>query len=1212
MRKLILCLLVIALLMPFYLAEGSKIASFEDKVEAALLKAEELRTEILGSPGVEINNSEKVFVEIEEERIPASLTELSSFREGRVEVFVLLEDQPLVEKAVSMGVTLDSPLLEEYKDVLLKKQQAFITTAAMLDLSLRYRYTYSWVLNGFYVEAPISDLANLRTLPGVKETEFAEVCKLEDRFALEIIKAPQVWADPGVKGEGTTIAIVDTGVDYYHPDLGGGFGAGFKVIGGYDFGDNDADPMDWHSHGTHVAGIAAGKAASPMGINGVAPEAKIVGYKIVRGGEGFATSGAIAAAFEHMVTFRGPAGERVTAANLSFGAAGGFYTERLSHEIAMDNAVLAGIFVAGSAGNNANSTSQLTTVSPSGRTTVYPADIGIVGSPNTAGLVTMVAASNNTHQELFTNFLVVGVTPERRGYYFLGADSTDPVTVFAGKTLEVVPVPSFGNIQANYTGLDVSGKVALVSRGGLTGEDATFVNKIRLAQTNGAAMIIVHNDAARGEALLTMASAADLRIPRVFTGFAIGQWFRDNPANRNIIFDGARVPITITVADPDRIATFSSWGFTPEMGPKPEITTPGGTIYSTDLVTFAKTTYSHKSGTSMSAPYTAGISALVKQRRPTFTPQMIKAAMVNTATVLPHVGTALPASPRLQGGGRIDIPRVLATPALLTGLKDEVFISLGDTDAATTMTFSLKLRNLSDVSLTYTPATTVYRTLSSRAPTAYTGITVAFRREGSTITSITVGPRSEVNYEVVISIGAITVDYTFAEGFVTLTPTAGTTIPLSIPYVFFVGDFQDIRYKNDEPRFASNMVIDVPRDEYWSWYARTWLYWTPDSAVEGARLYLLGANHTGAVLSRANIAISPNNDNIQDNLWPVLSLMRGTKDLKIQIRGDTIVSPLTLFSERWVRKNRSDFIFRSGWANYWLWKDVNIPEGSYNLDFIAEVPSDPSPGDPVSRQTITLPFNVDVTPPEVSITSASRTDTNLTVSWSASDPTKPGRSGIWGHQAIFIPEVGTAVYSPILAPGATSHTFTGVPDVEAQVRVVTWDNAGNAQVAYGGSFKPLRLEAGWNLVGLSSRPANPDVSSVFPGLAVYSVDPANGRLIPATTIEEGKAYWVNATTAITLRLTETFRLDPTVTVSVPSGLNHLENVYMASIPVTALSFRFRGVTYTFSEAVTNRLISPTVQINVLGRGYVTTTTLIPRVGFMLQTYVPLEIIFRRP
>ena len=81
-------------------------------------------------------------------------------------------------------------------------------------------------------------------------------------------------------GKGQTVCIIDTGVNYSHPDLGGCFGANCKVIGGYDFVNNDADPMDDNGHGTHVAGIIAANGS----INGVAPEAKIVALKVCNSG----------------------------------------------------------------------------------------------------------------------------------------------------------------------------------------------------------------------------------------------------------------------------------------------------------------------------------------------------------------------------------------------------------------------------------------------------------------------------------------------------------------------------------------------------------------------------------------------------------------------------------------------------------------------------------------------------------------------------------------------------------------------------------------------------------------------------------------------------------------------------------------------------------------------------------------------------------------
>jgi thermitase len=88
------------------------------------------------------------------------------------------------------------------------------------------------------------------------------------------IQAPQAW-DVTRSNRSVKIAIVDTGVQYDHPDLSG------KVILGYDFVDNTYDPYDKNGHGTHCAGIAAAVTNNGTGIAGVAPNASILAVRVL-------------------------------------------------------------------------------------------------------------------------------------------------------------------------------------------------------------------------------------------------------------------------------------------------------------------------------------------------------------------------------------------------------------------------------------------------------------------------------------------------------------------------------------------------------------------------------------------------------------------------------------------------------------------------------------------------------------------------------------------------------------------------------------------------------------------------------------------------------------------------------------------------------------------------------------------------------------------
>ncbi|MFA5357896.1 MAG: S8 family serine peptidase [archaeon] len=122
---------------------------------------------------------------------------------------------------------------------------------------------YFGVFNGIEIEMTRSQAQTVRTLPYIKGVYLDENVSIELSDSVPQINADDVWnlknlQNQNITGKGIRVGVIDTGVDYKHPDLGGCLGAGCKVAGGYDFVNKDEDPMDDHGHGTHVAGIIAG------------------------------------------------------------------------------------------------------------------------------------------------------------------------------------------------------------------------------------------------------------------------------------------------------------------------------------------------------------------------------------------------------------------------------------------------------------------------------------------------------------------------------------------------------------------------------------------------------------------------------------------------------------------------------------------------------------------------------------------------------------------------------------------------------------------------------------------------------------------------------------------------------------------------------------------------------------------------------------------
>ncbi|MBI2130304.1 S8 family serine peptidase, partial [Candidatus Woesearchaeota archaeon] len=170
---------------------------------------------------------------------------------------------------------------EEVLESLEVKEESGVSVASDEPYDIDVTNIYSTV-NSFAGRITREGYQKLKDNPKVREIYKPKTVRAFLSDSKQITNATNVWklvyAGMNITGKGETVCVIDTGVDYTHPALGGCFGAGCKVIGGYDFVNNDNDPIDDQGHGTHVAGIVA---STNDPYTGIAPEANIVAIKVL-------------------------------------------------------------------------------------------------------------------------------------------------------------------------------------------------------------------------------------------------------------------------------------------------------------------------------------------------------------------------------------------------------------------------------------------------------------------------------------------------------------------------------------------------------------------------------------------------------------------------------------------------------------------------------------------------------------------------------------------------------------------------------------------------------------------------------------------------------------------------------------------------------------------------------------------------------------------
>ena len=555
-----------------------------------------------------------------------------------ISVIVELANEPLaiVEESLrEQGAQMSGAARANYGQTIAAQQTQVINAIQGAGLQATVGHRFWRTFNGMAMQIPANQVEKLLSIPGIIDVfPDIEVRTTGLERSLPAIGAPQAWAlPPGLSGRGILVAVLDTGADYMHPDLGGGIGPGFKVIGGTDFVDDDNDPMerkndpginpatgsDWNtSHGTHVAATVAA----------VAPEASLYIIRVLgRGGAGFSSD--VMAGIERTVAVG------ADVANMSLGGTLGHPDSPWAR--AVDNAVLAGVAFTVSAGNSG----------PAERTT---------GTYANTRLGIAVGCADTTLKPLV---LPQGATAPMVGSLMTFSPALAPL----GTPVEFVSV-GLGNLPADFRDAGgnslVTGRIALMERGG-----QAFAVKSRNARDAGAIGAIIFNNAA-GAFGGTLGSVQAGDVPTLALTQADGHALRAMAAGTRFV--------TFSMGVHHLMSASSSRGPDALLGMLPHVSAPGQDI--TAAYPFPGTDGSHVSGawqrvvgagnpwfgtisgTSMAAPHVAGAAALMLQANPTLTPEQIRSMLMNTATDIREIdGRSF--RPIDQGAGMINIYRAI-------------------------------------------------------------------------------------------------------------------------------------------------------------------------------------------------------------------------------------------------------------------------------------------------------------------------------------------------------------------------------------------------------------------------------------------------------------------------------------------------------------------------------------------------------------------------
>lgn len=655
----------------------------------------------------------------------------------------------------------------------------FRRNAARAGLAFSERFAFTTLWNGLSIRLQTGTSTALARVAGVKAIFPVETASIPPSSgapdlatALAMTGADVAQSELGLTGSGIRVAVMDTGIDYHHPDLGGCFGAGCRVVTGYDFvGDAfnadptspaydptavpDNDPDDCQGHGTHVAGIV-GASGDPSdgGARGVAPGVTFGAYRVF-GCDGSTTADIMVAAMERAYA------DGMHVLNMSIGSA--FQWPQYPTAAASDRLVNRGMVVVASIGN-------------SGANGLYSAS-----APGVGKHVIGVASFDNTHIRLRT----FTISPDERAIgYQQATGSPAAPTSGSAPMARTGTKTSVNDACSALPAGSLAGKVALIRRG-----TCTFHAKSLNAQNAGAIGVVLYNSSA-GRFSATVAGAPAVTIPVVSISDAEGVLINDRLAAGAVTMTWTNEEGTFANPTGGLISSFSSYGLAPTLDLKPDIGAPGGLIRSTYPV--EKGRYATISGTSMAAPHVAGAAALVLEARPSARGKEMRGLLQNSADPRRwwgNPGLGFLDNVHRQGAGMLDIPGAVQATTAVSPSK----LALGESEpgpATRTLTIANSSASERTYELSHSPALSTGP--STFAPSFTTGFaSVAFSVAGAPVTQLTVPAGSSATVDVTITANAGLADRSQYGGYLNVA-VSGTAEAYRVPYAGFKGDYQSV------------------------------------------------------------------------------------------------------------------------------------------------------------------------------------------------------------------------------------------------------------------------------------------------------------------------------------------------------------------------------------------------------------------------------------